>query len=124
MKRFKLAFIALVLAVILLTAGCGGGGSDFALECTIDMEQYGFKITGEDGPITVQTQGESTSTEYTAAGNMSAITVEVNRTLTFENSGNSYDLVGDIHVDFQTDTVEYDITATGDTFTEPQTCKK
>ena len=120
MKRFKLAFIALVLAVTLLTAGCGGG---YALECNIDMEQYGFKITGEDGPITVQTQGERTSTFYDD-GKMSSISVEVDRTLTFENSGNSYDIVGDIHVDFQTEIVEYEITATGDTFTEPQTCKK
>ena len=120
MKSYKLAIIALVSALILLTAGCGGG---YALECNIDTEQYGFVITGEDGPITVKTQGERTSTFYDD-GKMSSISVEVNRTLTFEDSGNSYDIVGDIHVDFQTDVVEYDITATGDTFTEPQTCQK
>ena len=123
MKRNKLAFIALVSALILLTAGCGGGGTDYALECNIDTEQYGFSIAGEDGPIIIQTQGESTSSEY-FDGSMTEITIEVNRTLTFEDSNNSYDIVGDIHVDFLAEIVEYDITATGDTFAEPQTCKK
>ena len=123
MKRYKLAQVVLISALILLTAGCGGGGSDYTLECNIDTEQYGFKITGEEGPITMQTQGESTSTDY-IDGKMSAIDVEINRTLTYENSGNSYELVGDIRVNFVTGVVEYDITATGDTFTEPQTCKK
>lgn len=123
MKRYKLVIIALVSALILLTAGCGGG-NDYALECNIDTEQYGFKISGEDGPITVQTKGETTSTFYDPNGKVSGISVEVNRTLTFEDSGNSYDIVGDIHVDFQTDVVEYDITASGDTFAEPQSCKQ
>ena len=123
MKGIKARFLILSMVLIILSSGCGGGGQTYTLECNIDTEQYGFSISGEEGPVTIQTHGESTSTEY-QDGNMSSIKVEVNRTLTFENSGNSYDLEGEINVDFLNGIVKYDITATGDTFEEPQSCKQ
>ena len=123
MKKVYWFFVLLMAFVILVTAGCGGGKQEYTLECDIDTEQYGFKINGEDGPINTQTHGESTSSKY-QDGKMSSITVEINRTMTFEDSGNSYDIEGVISVNFLTEVVTYDITATGDSFDEPQTCKK
>ena len=123
MKEVRTMLLMLSAVAIMFTGGCGGGSKSYTLECNIDTEQYGFSIDGEEGPVTTQTHGESTSSNY-VDGNMSSITVEINRTMTFESSGNSYDLEGEIKVDFLTGIIKYDITATGDTFEEPQTCKK
>lgn len=124
MKWLRMLVLILVVSVLLFTMGCSGGSNSYSLECNIDTEQYGFNIDGEEGPVSIQTLGESTKSMYDPNGNMISIAVEVNRTLTFEESGNSYTIVGSINIDFQTDTVKYDITTTGDTFEEPQTCKK
>lgn len=124
MKRLRMLVLVMVVGVLLAIAGCSGGTSGYTLECNIDTEQYGFVIDGEDGPVSIQTNGETTQSFYNPSGNIDSVTVEVNRTFTFEESGNSYDIVGEIIVDFRTDTVTYDITATGDSFEEPQTCKQ
>jgi len=109
----------------ILAAGCSGGGRNgYALECNIDTESYVFSIEGEEGPVSTQTHGETTKSFYDPGGAMTTISVEINRTMTFDESGNSYDLVGSINVDFRTYTVKYDITASGETFGEPQTCMR
>jgi hypothetical protein len=126
-KTKQLLVKLLSLGALLLAAGCSGavgGGSSYILECNIDAESYGFSIDGEEGPVSTQTHGESTKSFYDPDGNMTTVSVEINRTMTFDESGNAYDLVGSISVDFRTDTVKYDITASGDPFEEPQTCKK
>lgn len=122
MKEMKLSFALMLVIILLVTGGCSGAKQEYALECNIDTEQYGFGITGEEGPITTNTHGESTSREI-KDGKVTSITVEIDRTMTFENSGNSYDIVGEVSVNFQTEVVNYEITATSDAFDEPQTCK-
>jgi hypothetical protein len=122
-KISKLAVIV-IAGLLLVTTACNLRSNNYSLECEIDTQQYGFKISGEDGPISVQTQGEKTQSKYDANGQIESVIVEVNRTLTFEDSGNSYTVVGSINLDPKNETVSYDITATGDTFEEPQTCQK
>jgi len=116
------------LAILILVAGfvmsgCGGGQS-YTLKCNIDTEEYGFEITGESGPVQVTSNGESQKTTYESGG-VSAITVDVNRDVVYENSKNAYHIEGTIAIKPPTGEVTYDITATGDTFGDsPQTCKK
>ena len=123
MRKSGWFYLFVLVIVLSVTTGCTEAKQEYTLECDIDTEQYSIMISGEEGPLTTQTHGESTSTEY-KDGNLVSITVEVNRTMTFEDSGNSYDIVGEISVNFQTEVVNYEITATGDNFEEPQTCKK
>ena len=99
MKKVKLFLVLILVVLSLATAVCGGAKEEYTLECNIDTEQYGFMINGEDGPLTTETHGESTSSKY-QDGKMSSITVEINRTMTFEDSGNSYDIEGVISVNF------------------------
>jgi len=127
----------MMLVLVALVVGCGGDDETamttteaasiespaHTLECNINTEQYGFMITGEEFPMATQTRGESTQREYDA-GDLATITIEVNRTISFEASGNSYDLIGSINVDFQTSRVRYDIVATSDAFEEPQSCRQ
>ena len=118
----KCWFFVLSLAFVLLaTTGCGGAEQEYTLVCDIDTEQFSFMINGEEGPLTTQTHGESRSSDY-KDGKMVSLSMDINRTMTFEDTGNSYDLVGEISIDFSKELVNYEITVTGDTFAEPQTC--
>ena len=123
MNKMNWFFGLMMIFILFATAGCGGAKQEYTLECNIDTEQYGFKIIGEEGSLTTETHGESRKTEF-KDGKMSSTTIEINRTMTFNDSGNSYDIEGEVSVNFLTEVVTYDITATGDTFDEPQTCQK
>lgn len=122
-KVSKFAVILIAGLLVVMTA-CSFKSNNYSLVCEIDTQQCGFKISGEDGPISVQTKGEKTQSKYDANGQIQSVMVEVNRTLTFEDSGNSYTVVGSINLDPENETVSYDITATGDTFEDPQSCQK
>jgi hypothetical protein len=122
MKSAKKFIFVLIASLFLLTA-CGGGSVGEFI-CNIGTETYGFEFGGEDGPASVQNHGETTTSNYDPNGKQTGILVEVNRTVTFEDSGNSYTIVGQIEVDFVTEQVSYDVTATSDVYDEPQTCSK
>jgi hypothetical protein len=122
MKNPRICIFVVLTALVFSAVGCTSSGIDYALVCEIDMEGYTFKIEGEEGPVSIQTQGESTQSKYDPNGALSSVEVEVNRVLTFEESGNAYTLVGKISVDFQSNSVNYKVTATGDTLEEPQIC--
>lgn len=123
MIKMKWFFVLMMVFILVGTVGCGGAKQEYTLECNIDTEQYGFTINGEEGPLTTQTHGESRSTEF-KDGKMSSTIIEINRTMTFQDTGHSYDIEGEISVNFLTGVVAYDITAAGETFDEPQTCQK
>jgi hypothetical protein len=124
MNTKKLSQITFIFIVImLLMVGCGG--QKHALKCNITTEEFGFEITGEDETVTQTSNNESKETLYDPSGQMTSITVKVNRDLVFEKSKHTYHIEGIIKLDPLTDELTYDITATGDTFGKsPQTCKK
>jgi hypothetical protein len=96
-----------------------------AFKCNINTQQYGFEITCESGTVTTTSNNESTHYNYATSGQMSGITVGVNRDLLFQNNQHKYHIEGTITVDQLANTVTYDITATGDAFgNTPQTCKQ
>lgn len=121
-KRF---FFGLILLVIFTFALAGCGGATYSLKCNIDTESFDFSIEGEKGASETSFNNESQSYTYDPTGQMSAITVTVNRDVTFEESKHKYHIEGTITLDIKTDGLTYDITGTGDAFgNTPQTCKK
>jgi hypothetical protein len=123
MKSLKLLIFFLLALVLMLTAGCGGG-QKYTLECDIDTDHYGWSIDGEKGAYTSkQNKDVSRTSEYDPDGNLTFMTIEVDVTRTYEESGNSYIFVGEISLNVKDDTVAYHITATGETLPEPQTCQ-
>ncbi len=132
------AFLALFLSVV--AAGCTQGNplrlllssggnapstAQYALKCNIDTQGFGFAVTGETGAVTTTLNSEKTSYDYDDSGQMSGVTVNVNRDLLYEESQHSYHITGTVSVKQATNEVAYDITATGPAFGDtPQTCKK
>jgi hypothetical protein len=97
----------------------------YTLKCNINTENFGFEITGETGTVVTTYNNETKHYDYDSSGQMSEITVAVNRDLLFENNQHRYHIEGTITVKQTTNEVTYDITATGDTFGNSlQTCKK
>ena len=85
--------------------------------CNIDTERYGINITCESGTIK-QTMNDSTKFE----GDIIKVTLKQSRT--YENTGNTYQINGNITVDKAADTVSYLITVTGGVFgSVPQVCE-
>jgi len=114
--------IVLILAT-LLSSGCGGSPT-YALKCNIDTQQYGFEITGETGNFTESMNNEATSYEYDTSGQVSGLTVNIDRDLVFDDNQHEYHIGGTIKLNPMTNELTYNITATGDTFGDaPQTCK-
>ena len=84
----------------------------------MDTETYGVEITCESGTATV-TYNDSIKYEG------QVIRVKLDQERTYQNTGNTYKIVGDIVVDKSTDKVSYHITVTGGAFGEvPQICEK
>jgi YD repeat-containing protein len=120
------------MLILLLVAACGGAAAGptatptpaCALECDVDTEGYSIGISCESGPVTVAHEGESTEYEYDASGQRTGILVSIDRERTYENSQNTYDIVGTIEVDLIQDTADYEIVVTGGAFGDtPQTCE-
>ena len=85
--------------------------------CNIDTERYGINITCESGTIK-QTMNDSTKFE----GDIIKVTLKQSRT--YENTGNTYQINGNITVDKAADTVSYLITVTGGAFgSVPPVCE-
>ena len=85
--------------------------------CNIDTERYGINITCESGTVK-QTMNDSTKFE----GDIIKVTLKQSRT--YENTGNTYQINGDITVDKAANTVSYLITVSGGVFgTSPQVCE-
>jgi len=124
MKTRKVVLFLTLALVLILTTGCGGG-SNYTLECEIDTDQYGWRIDGEEGAFSTKLNRDVTqSSEYDPDGHLTAIKVEVDETRTYEESGNVYVFVGEINLDVLDDTVSYQITVTGETLAEAQTCQQ
>jgi 5,10-methylene-tetrahydrofolate dehydrogenase/methenyl tetrahydrofolate cyclohydrolase len=88
------------------------------VKCNVDTERYGVEITCESGTATI-TYNDSITYEG------QVIKVKLNQERTYENTGNTYKIVGDIVVDKSADKVGYHITVTGGVFGEtPQICEK
>jgi hypothetical protein len=115
--------VILILVASLLLSGCAAKPS-YTLKCDINTESFGFEITGETGPLQSTFNSESQNYEYDTSGQISAITVNVNRDLLYETSKNTYHIEGIITVKKATNEVTYAVTATGDALgNSPQTCK-
>ncbi len=96
-----------------------------ALKCEIGTEKYSIGIEGESGKLTIGHHNEGTQFGYNANGQRETITITLNRTLTYEDSGNSYDVTGYIEINELENSVSYDIQAIGEPFGDvPQTCVK
>lgn len=132
--------IIIIVFLILFHAGCKKSvtnGSDnnhddipddtpeitYTLVCEVDTEGYGIGIDGETGSRTTEYHGESTIYGTNDDG-QSTITVNINRTVTYGDTGNVYEITGVIVLNEATNTVEWEISATGGAFgDEVKTCK-
>lgn len=123
MKTAQRTLAILILVISLVMSSCGANET-YTLKCDISTENFGFEITGESGSVQTTYNNESQNYVYDASGQVSAITVNVNRDLVYENSKHAYHIQGTITVTKNV-LLTYNITATGDTFgNTPQTCKK
>lgn len=95
---------------------------DCEVVCNINTEEYSINITCESGSTTTTYNNESTEYHYDNNGQLSGITKHLSQTRTYENTKNTYQIVGVIDVDLKQNTVTYNITVSGGVFTEPQTC--
>lgn len=133
-------YFSLVLIASLLLAGCGAGGAaqptqppaqtatpttpPYVLKCEIGLEKYVITIDGESGETTTQMTDETTSYGYTPEGQQETLTLALNRTLTYTESGHAYQIRGKIVLNLLKNSVAYDITASGGGFGDvPQTCQ-
>jgi hypothetical protein len=84
----------------------------------VDTEGYNIEITCESGPVRVAYYNESTRFEG------QVVKLKLNQERTYQNTGRTYKIVGDIAADRATDKVSYHITVTGGVFgTTPQICE-
>ena len=94
---------------------------DCAVECDIGTEEYSIVITCESGSTTTTYNNESTEYEYDDSG-LSGLKLNLNQTRTYENTNNTYQIVGVINVNLRQNTVTHNITVSGGVFNDPQTC--
>jgi YD repeat-containing protein len=92
------------------------------LLCDIGTESYSIGISCESGSTITTYNGESTEYQYDSFSRLSGLKLNLNRTRTYENTNNTYTIVGVIEVDLIQDTETHDITVSGGKFTDPQTC--
>ncbi len=142
MKRRTLVLMVLLLALWAVSVACGLGNilaprftptpaftptptpPPYQLVCNITTDSYGFEIDGETGEAT-SSMNDTTSYHYGASGQVSAITVEINEELTYSNTKHTYKITGQISLNMDSNSVTYNVTATGDMFgDQPQTCKR
>lgn len=94
---------------------------DCLLVCDIGTEEYSIDITCESGSTTTTYNNESTEYQYDGAG-LSGLILHLNRSRTYENTNNTYQIVGTIEVDLRQNTETHNITVSGGAFNVPQTC--
>lgn len=92
-----------------------------ALKCDIGTDDYSIGITCESGTTTTTFNNQSTEYQYDN-GAVSVITLHLNQTRTYENTKNTYQIVGVITVNKKQNTVTHNITVSGGAFKDPQTC--
>jgi len=117
--------IFIVFALLLLSCSKDDDNTsepECALVCTIGTESYSFEITCESGSYSTAVNNESTEYQYDSYGNVSVIKLNLNRTRTYENTNNTYTIVGFIIVNLTQNTESHDITVSGGAFENPQTC--
>lgn len=93
-----------------------------ALVCNIGTESYSIEITCESGSTTTEYNNESTEYQYDSYGKLSGLKLNLNQSRTYENTQNTYQIVGVINVNLTQNTVTHNITVTGGVFNDPQTC--
>jgi hypothetical protein len=92
------------------------------LLCDIGTESYSIGISCESGSTITTYYNQSTEYQYDSFGRLSALKLNLNQTRTYENTNNTYTIVGVIMIDLIQDTETHDITVSGGKFTDPQTC--
>ena len=101
----------------------GDSNSKYNLICNIGTDDYSIGIDGESGTFTTEYSNEGTQYGYNALGQIETITLNLNRTLTYEDTGNKYTITGVIIVNTIDQTVQWDILATGGRFgSQGETC--
>jgi len=94
---------------------------DCSLVCDIGMDEYSIDITCESGSTTTTFNNQRTEYQYDN-GVISLIILHLNQTRTYENTKNTYLIVGEITVNKKLNTVTHNITVSGGAFKNPQTC--
>ena len=109
--------LIIITIVAVLFAACGG--PECALECSVDKEKYLVDITCESGAASCQIE------RSTALGpNGELIKFTRNDVCTYENSGNTYKIEGEINFGKNEEIDNYRFVVTGGVFGEnPQICE-
>ena len=92
--------------------------------CNVNTENYAFGFSCEDsGNVTTEMLDQSTEFIYGPSGNRTGLKISVNQQQTYHASQNVYLITGIIELDEVTDSVTYNIQATGGVFGDtPQVC--
>ena len=129
MKRLIGIISLLLLVSLVIIIACdkksvnGDSNSKYNLICNIGTNDYSIGIEGESGALTTEYNNESTQYGYNSLGQRETITLNLNRTLTYEDTGNKYTITGLIIVNTIAQTVQWDILATGGGFgSQGETC--
>ena len=94
-----------------------------AIKCDVSTEEYSIEITCESGSIITEYHDQSTEYEYDPSnGQTIGIKINLNQSRTYENTMNTYQIVGVINVNLRQNTVTHNITVSGGVFNAPQTC--
>ena len=92
--------------------------------CNVNTENYSFGFSCEDsGDVTTEMLGQSTEFVYGPSGNRTGLKISINQQQTYHASQNVYLITGVIELDEVTNSVAYNIQATGGVFGDaPQVC--
>lgn len=131
MDKNKLLKLSIVLSLFILTAACSGAGTPKVTPtpqcefiCDITLEHYIFKVSCEsgEGKISVGSNAKMKQTYEESAIVFTSLNLD--HTLTYANSNNSYKITGRIEFDDKASSVAYDVQATGGFFGDaPKSCK-
>jgi hypothetical protein len=95
---------------------------DCALECDIGTEAFSIIITCESGSISTTYNSERDEYRYDDNSELIGTKRHLNRSRTYLNTNNTYQIVGVIDINHINNTVTHNITVSGGVFNDPQTC--
>ncbi len=117
--NYKNSLQRLIIALMIVALFTACGGPECALECNIDKENYNVDITCETGAAGCQAKRSTTT-----GPNGELIKFARDDECTYENTGNTYKIRGEINFGENEEIENYRFIVTGGVFGEdPQICE-
>ncbi len=127
MKALFKVFVVIFSLAVLLSSQCDDDDPVYeepecGIKCDIGTEEYSIEITCESGSMSTEFNSQSTGYEYDDQGNVIKIKLNLDQSRTYENTMNTYQIVGVININLRNNTVTHNITVSGGVFKDPQNC--